>query len=264
MRCEAWRNALAIIALGAVALFAGTRLPSAWRAPTGGASHSLRRLLELSSRPDVAGLFRPMWNDSVLPANVASQQLPMVKNPHYGLHVFALGNNGSLWHKFQTGAAHLEAPLPYAPMSPWHCLTPNSSLVWGNDPAVALNADGHIELFVGLQRDSMDLWQMYQTNASDPLSWSLPRGPTCICDAPDPMACPWCIDCPKRPECKQHYWLGYAPFTTSDPEVFLDPVDSMLKLNFRNFDGHLYQLSQQEPGNSVRWSSETVQFAIFE
>lgn len=217
---------------------------------------SPRGLLSLSPRVS--------WPHQILPDNIVDQRLPMVWNPHYGLHAFALGRNGSLWHKFQNGPVNQSALMPYAPMSEWMCLTPNASMVWGNDPTVALNADGRIELFVGYKADSYDLWQMYQTDAKDPLAWSKPRGPTCMCAAVDPKDCPWCWDCDERPECYNNYWSDSSPFTTSDPELLLDPATNLLKLHFRNFDGHVYQISQKEPSNSTRWSSGSVQYSIME
>eukprot|EP00747_Dinoflagellata_sp_TGD_P169223 gnl/TRDRNA2_/TRDRNA2_197637_c0_seq1.p1 gnl/TRDRNA2_/TRDRNA2_197637_c0~~gnl/TRDRNA2_/TRDRNA2_197637_c0_seq1.p1 ORF type:complete len:265 (-),score=24.27 gnl/TRDRNA2_/TRDRNA2_197637_c0_seq1:75-869(-) len=226
-----------------------------------GASAPRRKLLGVAKRRNVGA---PRFNDSVLPGNTISQRLPVVNSPYYGVHVFGLGANGSLFHKFQTGHADMSSDIPFAPMSDWHCLTPNKSLVFGNDPAVALNADGHIELFAGLTKDSYDLWQMYQTDPKNPLAWSKPRGPTCMCDATDPSACPWCMDCNARVECYSNYWLDHAPFTTSDVDIFLDAQTQKLKLLFRNFDGHMYSLEQQKPGDSTRWSNVTVQYAVFE
>eukprot|EP00966_Prymnesium_polylepis_P050421 1167021-Prymnesium_polylepis.1 len=46
---------------------------------------------------------RMLYNNTVLPQNdTFHQQFAMVVNPHYGLHVFARGANGSLFHMFQT------------------------------------------------------------------------------------------------------------------------------------------------------------------
>eukprot|EP00933_Yihiella_yeosuensis_P037733 TRINITY_DN3171_c0_g3_i1.p1 TRINITY_DN3171_c0_g3~~TRINITY_DN3171_c0_g3_i1.p1 ORF type:complete len:265 (-),score=39.60 TRINITY_DN3171_c0_g3_i1:87-881(-) len=206
-----------------------------------------------------------MWNQSVLPSNIVSQRLTVVRNPHYGHHVFALGANGSIWHKFQTGPLNKNITMTI-PMSEWHCLTKNASLVFGNDPAAAVNPDGHIELFAAFKADSYDLWQMYQTNPKDPLAWTAPRGPTCMCEDPDPAKCPWCMNCASRPECQKNYWFpGAPPFTTSDMELLLDPIDHKLRLYYRNFDGHMYYIKQEKPNKSDKWSDEGgVQLAIFE
>lgn len=213
--------------------------------------------------PKVLDSLNPRWNETVLPPNIIDIRLPVVKNPNYGIHVFALGANGSIWHKFQTGPVD-NSSIKTMPMSGWHCLTKNATLVWGNDPSVVVNADGHIELFVGLKVDSLDVWQMYQTDPKNPLAWSEPRAPACICEDPDPSKCPWCDNCNARPECSKDYWMGWVPFTTSDIETMLDPVDNKVKLHYRNFEGHVYQISQAEPSKSDKWATEAVQLALFE
>merc|ERR1712216_840773 len=111
----------------------------------------------------------------------------------------------------------------HVPMSQWLCLTPNASLVFGNSPAIALNADGHIELFVGYKNDSLDLWQMYQTDPKDPLAWSVPRAPYC-----DP-AMATCRQCLQKPECKATFWTNGFAWTTSQQSLWLDPKDNLLK-----------------------------------
>lgn len=232
-------------------------------------SHALRAISDLKIQKQVhTDAVDPLpvvfWNNSVLPPNIVSQRLTVVKNPFYGHHVFALGLNGSVWHKFQTGP-EVDGNLPHIPMSPWHCLTPNSSLIFGNDPAAAINEDGHIELFVAYKADSYDLWQMYQTDARNPLAWTKPRGPTCMCADPDPAKCPWCVDCAQREECMKNYWFpGAPPFTTSDMEVLLNPEDEKLRLYYRNFDGHMYYLQQEAPNKSDKWQVGGMQMAIFE
>eukprot|EP00928_Gymnodinium_smaydae_P066226 TRINITY_DN49268_c0_g1_i1.p1 TRINITY_DN49268_c0_g1~~TRINITY_DN49268_c0_g1_i1.p1 ORF type:complete len:250 (-),score=33.38 TRINITY_DN49268_c0_g1_i1:69-818(-) len=199
----------------------------------------------------------PNWN-GVLPENIVDQQLPSVRNPHYGLHVIALGKNGSLFHKYQIGSTNMSSPVPYVPMSDWICLTPNASLVFGNSPAVALNADGRIELFVGYKPDSLDLWQMYQTDPRDPLAWSEPRAPYC-----DPAQAP-CRQCIKEPNCVKNYWSEGFAWTTSQQSLWLNPDDKKLRLTFRNFDGYVYEMTQGEPSNSDKWPVASLQYAIFE
>jgi len=220
-----------------------------------------RRLSRLDLEPLPV---RPEWNKSVLPGNIVDQKIALVVNPHYGLHAFALGANGSIWHKYQTSPVNMSGLMPKAVMSEWHVLTPNASLIFGNDPVVALNADGRIELLVGYKKDSLDIWQMYQTDAKDPLAWSKPRGPACMCEDPDPSKCPWCMTCADRPECDEQYWLKSFPFTTSDMSMMLDPTDNKLKLYYRSFDGFLYRMEQQKPGYSKKWTDSAVQFGFFE
>lgn len=206
---------------------------------------------------------RLLYNETVLPPNFHSQRLATVTNPYYGIHVFALGKNGSLWHKFQTGPPDLNVSIPFTPMSPWHCLTPNASLTWSNEPAAAVNRDGHIEIFVGLGNSSTQLWQMYQSDPKDPLSWSAPRAPACSC-GPEATECPQCKDCSTRPDCMKNYWIGSEVITTSDAELRLDQQDQKLKLYFRNSDGHMYELSQEEPNKSEKWAQQSIQLATFE
>lgn len=203
----------------------------------------------------------------VLPDNIIDQQLPMVRNPHYGMHVIALGKNGSLFHKYQIGKANMSGPMPKVPMSEWSCLTPatykNTSgvelpLIFGNSPAVALNADGRIELFVGFTAGSMDVWQMYQTDAKNPLAWSTPRAPYC-----DPSFAD-CRKCLAKPECKANFWSDGYTWTTSQQSLWLDPNDKKLRLTWRNFDGYVYEKVQLAPNKSDHWGTDGLQYALFE
>eukprot|EP00930_Biecheleria_cincta_P090164 TRINITY_DN79502_c0_g1_i1.p1 TRINITY_DN79502_c0_g1~~TRINITY_DN79502_c0_g1_i1.p1 ORF type:complete len:252 (+),score=21.49 TRINITY_DN79502_c0_g1_i1:58-756(+) len=192
------------------------------------------------------------WNGSVLPDNIQNQQLPIVRNPHYGAHIIALGANGSLWHQFQTGPLNTSSGT--VPMSDWHCLTPDPKLIFGNSPAVALNADGRIELFVGYKNDSLDLWQMYQTDATNPLAWSAPRAP--YCDPSDKS----CVACLQKPECKSTFWTDGYVWTTSQQTLWLNPQDKKLRLSWRNFDGHVFEMTQGEPSNSTKWPLGSVMY----
>merc|ERR550532_3822661 len=144
-------------------------------------------------------------------------------------------------------------------MSEWAALTPptykNTSgvenpLIFGNSPAIALNADGRIELFVGFQPDSLDIWQMYQTDASNPLAWSAIRAPYC-----DPAFAD-CVKCVNDPQCKKQFWSEGFYWTTSQQSLWLNPEDKKLRLTWRNFDGHLYEKVQLAPSKSNRWGTE--------
>lgn len=212
--------------------------------------HAGRALLGLKPK-------QPNWI-GVLPDNIVDQQLPMVRTPHYGMHVIALGKNGSLFHKYQTGPTNTSVPWPYVPMSDWLCLTPNPSLKFGNSPAIALNADGHIELFVGYLPDSLDIWQMYQTDPKDPLAWSAPRAPYC-----DPSTAS-CLKCLAKPECEATFWSNGYAWTTSQQSLWLNPHDQKLRLTWRNFDGHVYEMTQAKPNDSTTWPVDSLQYAIFE
>jgi len=208
----------------------------------------------------------PHW-DGVLPNNIIDQQIPLVRNAHYGVHAVALGKNGSLYHKYQTGPANVSAGVPYVPMTEWLVLTPetykNTSgiarpLTFGNAPAIALNADGRIELFVGYAPDSLDVWQMYQTDAKNPLAWSTPRAPFC-----DPSFAD-CKKCLAVPACKAQFWSDGYTWTTSQQALWLNTTDNKLRLTWRNFDGHIYEKTQASPSNSTHWGTDGVQYPVFE
>lgn len=238
---------------GVVMLFAGEGAPRP--------AHGGRALLGLQGQPTA-----PEWH-GVLPSNGIDQQLPMVRNPHYGLHVIALGKNGSLYHKYQTAPVNTSDPNPMVQMTDWLVLTPatykNTSgvtlpLTFGNAPAVALNADGRIELFVGFAPDSLDVWQMYQTDAKNPLAWSFPRAPMC-----DPSFVD-CRKCLAKPECKATFWSDGYTWTTSQQSLWLDPKDNKLRLTWRNFDGHMFEKVQLAPSKSDHWGTDGLQYPIFE
>jgi len=219
---------------------------------TGGLLKAVAGTRIVGEKADSIEVTRLRWNSSVLPDNIANQQLPMVRNPNYGVHVIALGKNGSLWHQYQTGP--LNTSTGSVPMSDWQCLTPDPKTIFGNAPAIALNADGRIELFVGYQNDSLDIWQMYQTDAKNPLAWSAPRAPWC-----DPSEKP-CQDCLAKPECKSTFWTEGYIWTTSQQTLWLNPQDQMLRLSWRNFDGHLFEMTQGAPSNSTKWPLGSIMY----
>jgi len=207
----------------------------------------------------------PRWN-GVLPDNIIDQQLPMVRNPHYGMHVIALGKNGSLFHKYQTGPAPPNETSA-VPMSEWAALTPavyknvsgvEAPLIFANAPAVALNADGRIELFVAYSPDSLDLWQMYQTDAKNPLAWSAARA--CYCD-PAILRCRLCL---LLPWCKKNFWADTFYWTTSQQSLWLDPTDNKLRLSWRLFNGQVYELIQTKPSKSNHYDHNLTTYPVFE
>lgn len=196
-----------------------------------------------------------------MPFNIFDLQIPMVHNPHYGIHLVVLGQNGSLYHRFQTGPTNTSALMPYIPMSDWHVLTKDPTLFWGNSPAIALNADGRIELIVGNTNGSLDLFQMYQTDAKDPLAWSKPRPPWCDALGPpaDP-ACAKCADAPPSDPCYDEFWITGYVWATNEQSLWLDPNDKKLKLFWRSFTNEIYMISQKEPSNSKQWEITNVRF----
>jgi hypothetical protein len=201
------------------------------------------------------------WAGAVLPDNIVDQQLPIVRNPHYGLHIVALGANGSLFHRYQNGTLNHTIAGDELPMTNWICLTPDNTFIFGNPPAIAMNADGRIELFAGDKNGSLDLIQMYQLDATNPLSWSKPRAPWC--DALGPPADPECARCSNLPvtdPCYDKFWnTGYV-WTTNSQTLWLDPSDKMLKLSWRSFTGEMFQISQKSPSNSKQWAVDSLTF----
>lgn len=212
------------------------------------------------------------YPQTVLPQNdTFHQQFAMVMNPNYGLHVFARGANSSLFHKFQTGV-YTDVTGTTANMSEWHCLTPNPGwtsagrkpLIFWEDPVAEINNDGRAEIFIRLTGD-LDLWQIYQTDAKDPLAWTEPRPPACLCNFPPCVdkgqtkcgVVSQCdntgLDCDK--EDPNQYWLQGSAFPTANMNMLKDPSDGRLTVYFRNFDGQIYTNSQMEPGNSTLYTS---------
>lgn len=186
------------------------------------------------------------------PKHIENQVWATVWNPSYGLHVFALGANQSLFHKFQTSPVDNSLPMPSANMSKWHCLTPNVSMTFDTDPAAGINSNGQIELFSRFT-GFIDLWQIYQEDPKDPLSWSKPREGCCMCAAVSPDDCPWCINCKKGDPCDANYFSDHAPFPTSAATVIMRPIDKKLEVQYRGFDGRMYSLVQVEAGNPFKY-----------
>eukprot|EP00466_Bigelowiella_natans_P015648 jgi/Bigna1/85448/estExt_fgenesh1_pg.C_40110 len=181
-----------------------------------------------------------------------SQNFAQVLNPHYGLHVFATGKNGSLYHKYQTG---YNRALDVANMTDWICLTPNKTQIWFGRTHSEHTSTDILTL--------PSLLQLYQTNPKDPLAWSKPRGPTCMCAAADPNDCPWCNNCTARPECSSQYYLDRATFPTSNMNLIRN-LKGGLDLIYRGFDGRMYSVSQRIPGNSSKYTFTTTYDSIFE
>eukprot|EP00462_Mataza_sp_D1_P001303 CAMPEP_0175093724 /NCGR_PEP_ID=MMETSP0086_2-20121207/3182_1 /TAXON_ID=136419 /ORGANISM="Unknown Unknown, Strain D1" /LENGTH=186 /DNA_ID=CAMNT_0016366739 /DNA_START=124 /DNA_END=684 /DNA_ORIENTATION=- len=186
----------------------------------------------------------------------------MVFNPNYGLHVFARGKNASLYHKWQTGPVNSSSGIDNAPMSDWHCLTPNASLTFDTDPTAALNANGQIEIFVRMST-FIDLWQIYQADPKNPDSFLPAREGTCMCPFVSPDDCPWCLDCESRPECSKAYFCDHAPFPTSAATVLMGD-DKKLKVMYRGFDGRMYALTQKVAGDPSKYTSGITYDSVFE
>eukprot|EP00164_Ancoracysta_twista_P007438 GFYU01010559.1.p1 GENE.GFYU01010559.1~~GFYU01010559.1.p1 ORF type:complete len:239 (-),score=71.05 GFYU01010559.1:54-770(-) len=188
------------------------------------------------------------YPNEVLPhSNVTN--LAIVNNPNYGLHVFALGKDRKIYHRWQNKTD--ANPIGF---SDWHMLTPGN-LTWDCDPAAGINEDGRIEVFFRNTVD-LDLWQIRQTDATNPLSWSNMRGPACICNYPP---CPECYNVPY-----DKFWSMQPLFPTSDTTVVKDPVDGHLQVLYRGFDGALYIVEQVKAGDPTKYHGAKRFEAIIE
>jgi len=138
------------------------------------------------------------------------------------LHVFALGADGGLYHKYQ-----MLNQMPTANWTDWilRAKAPMGS-VWDADPAVAVAEDGSLEVFIRQLAD-LDLWQLYQTDASNPDAWSSPRECSCIvmpCNDTNP----------------NDFWNTQPVFPTSDVTILQTGEGGANRLFYRGFDGALY------------------------
>jgi len=220
---------------------------------------------------------RVRYNNTILPQTFTGgpeetfhQQFAMVNNSNYGLHVFARGANSSIWHKFQTSWTTDESGG--YPMSGWLCMTYKNGttsdgthpLIFWNDPVAALNHDGRAELFVRIQPD-LDVWQMYQTDANDPMAWAQPRGPLCLCNFPP---CANQSKCGVNGQCDNlgvdcihanpnDYWSDHTGWPTANMNTFVDK-DGLISLVYRGFDGRMYVDVQAKAGNSTTYTSGKV------
>jgi len=161
--------------------------------------------------------------------------LAVAEQPFF-LHVFALGVDGVLYHKYQ--------PLHQNPAANWTNWIPRAKAPmassWDADPAVTLAADGSLEVFIRQLAD-LDLWQIYQTDPKDPNAWSNPRECSCMtmpCNDTNP----------------KDFWNSSPVFPTSDISILHTGPNHSPRLFYRGFDGGLYvidaipgQLHQYSP-----------------
>jgi len=146
------------------------------------------------------------------------------------LHVFALGVDGGLYHKYQQ--------LNQNPAGNWtdwilRAKAPANSR-WDADPVAGIDpTDGSVEVFIRYHLN-LDLWQLYQTDPSNPEAWSVPR--ECTCFQP-------CND--TNPE---HFWNIAPVFPTSDVTLTNNGPGGAIRLFYRGFDGGLY-IVDAKPGS---------------
>jgi hypothetical protein len=180
-----------------------------------------------------------------------------ISQTKYGQHLVALGKDAQLYHlyTFKNGS-----------WSDWHqlsmyCPSRNDSTrlcEFDSDPAVGVNVDGRLEVFARF-KTNLDLWKFDLQNASDPHSWSLPRETSCV-DQDQNTALWYCLGekVGQFGNPKEHYWVGQPIFPTSNPTVVSDPVDGRLRVYFRGFEGHLYEVHQMQPGDPSSYSTPTT------
>jgi len=149
----------------------------------------------------------------------------------YAIHVFALGKDGGLWHKYQ---AVNES------WTDWILRAKADDGVWDSDPACGVNkGDNTVEVFIRYSRN-LDLWQMYQLDARDPTQWSVARESSCV-------------DLPCNNTGSKTFWNTQPIFPTSDISVVSDSSSGQMSLFYRGFDGGLYVVKKKESTAHSYW-----------
>lgn len=198
------------------------------------------------------------WDHPILPySNASVFGMAWTKT---GKHLVARGLNGQLWHIFEDQGTwtNWTQITQYCPKQVGYGDPPylDRPCVFDSDPAVGVNADGRLEVFVRFA-ENLDVWQLYQTDASDPTKWSQPRESACV-DQNQTTGKWYCLGTAGRPDGPNddgHYWLGQPAFPTSDMTVLNDPKDQRLVVFYRGFTGNLFSVSQRVSGNSTYYTS---------
>jgi len=164
--------------------------------------------------------------------------LAIAVTAHY-THVFALGKEGALWHQYKTTGS--------ADWTKWILRAKAVNGTWDSDPAVGVNSNGVVEVFIRYSTN-LDVWQMYQTDPTNPEAWTEMREASCV-----DMA--GCSSVPPGTK----YWNSQPVFPTSDLTIVNSPIDGGLQLYYRGFDGALYMVQQGVPGVSDGYTAP-VQF----
>jgi len=120
---------------------------------------------------------------------------------------------------------------------------PTCGGLWDSDPAVAVNSDGRIEVFIRAAVN-LDLWQFYLQNPADPTSWTVPREAACLTP---PAPC----------------WAKQDVFPTSDVYVVYTK-EQRVQLYYRGFDGFLYMVQQTTPGDPEKYTPPVSMEVILE
>jgi len=149
----------------------------------------------------------------------------------YALHVFALGKDGGLWHKYQAANES---------WTDWILRAKADNGVWDSDPACGINpSDNTVEVFIRYSTN-LDLWQIYQLDARDPTKWSIARESSCV-------------DLPCNHTSGKTFWNTQPIFPTSDITIVTDSSSGQMNLFFRGFDGGLYSVKQKSPADHTYW-----------
>jgi len=169
-----------------------------------------------------------------------------IANTKYAYHVFARGKDNLLYHKYSMkDNFSIEAREAFSDSGPWtdwimRAQAPNGS--WDSDPACGVNPDGSIEVFIRYSTN-LDMWQMYQTDPTDPNAWSDPRECSCVdvgncqnANNSDPNA----------------YWNTQPIFPTSDIQI-MNAADGSLNIYYRGFNGKLNVIAQKDPVSHKYW-----------
>jgi len=218
--------------------------------------------------------------------NNANRTLPVgngtkfgIKVMSYGVHVFAVNNDGFVVHQVaETGVpskgAWVEMPNAHQGSTP-----DDVSQTYDSDPVVGQNDDGRLEIFARTH-NNLDFWHWYQVNASDPWTWVGPREPACLCNFPpckgilpifDQKKCGNDKNCgndgydctaPGFENESEKWWNTQAIFPTSDG-TFVNS-NGKLKLYYRGFDGLMYTVEQEIAGNSSKYTPPTAWGTLLE
>jgi len=149
----------------------------------------------------------------------------------YALHVFALGKDGGLWHKYQ---------VVNGSWTDWILRAEAIDGVWDSDPSCGVNKDDNtVEVFIRYSRN-LDLWQIYQLDARDPTQWSIARESSCV-------------DLPCNNTSHLTFWNTQPIFPTSDISVVSDSSTGQLSLFYRGFDGGLYVVKKKDSQTHSYW-----------
>lgn len=151
-----------------------------------------------------------------------------IANTKFTTHLFALGVDGNLWHRYQ------QADTTW---TGWIMRASADNGTWNSDPACGVNIDNRVECYIRYSTN-LDVFQIYQTDAQNPDAWSTPRESSCV----DMEICK------TRP--KELYWNTQPIFPTSDLTIVNSPVDGRLQVFYRGFDGGLYMSQQAQVSSS--------------